>query len=805
MKTTSAAGRSQSDSSPATAAGVTCHQQQQDNSNFSTSNFSTSNCSLRRLSSITSVSSVSTPTVCTLVPVTNIRQSAVSTNGQISAPAAAATAAPPNSCTIDHYQSVTPLPQPQPPPPPPPPPPLPPHPRLQTAEHLNDLQGTAQKMLVPTLAESGTKAQSGSVQSFAKEMDKSRTRQRLPPSAISARQVQPVTSAFDQECCSCRSIVTEPGHFNNDQQHVNSTSEKQPNEEKKEEAESNQFIFYLLLKKLFSIFRRRRKKDRGKKRRGNPETAEGNKWQTAGGKVRRSGSVYSRCSISSRKPIKLSGHCRFDQNVTFVRLPNQRYGSGIQTKPLLVDDCEECRREAQLRRPPSRRGSRRLRRQSSAVERFARQHRLIMSMLGRQRFGVSKMFEQLNSRCKDYRPNYQFLNQLLYQGVIRNRMSGYRYNLIRPILADVPEDEEQSSPQHASSATRAKSRQRQNRHFQPPPPPVPPSSVHNCCGESVYARQPPPPLRPRGLVNGGQPPVIRAHSKVSSLGYGRLNNNHTANDRASKRSGPPPPPSSTAARQSRLVQAPTATDCIDCIITQLKSRPRAPSSACTCCDCQTSSNRGSHHEEPAYKCSEFYPLLSSQLSSTARRTTAGGQSAASGRNMSTRRRKMMCKKFDSMIVEESFQCHSQQVSVTRAEQHYGGAAQCVSSSAGPEGLLNGSSLYASKGLRKSGRSSLPTSSSSECSSSASSRTSKYLQQCTCCLGRGSAVAPSRQNTASKGHRHFAASQFTAPKVSHHSSGPTCSASIMPTQTASPHSACFCPGCIATHNMTVAKL
>lgn len=170
--------------------------------------------------------------------------------------------------------------------------------------------------------------------------------------------------------------------------------------------------------------------------------------------------------------------------------------------------------------------------------------------------------------------------------------------------------------------------------------------------------------------------------------------------------------------------------------------------------------------------------------------------------MSTRRRKMMCKKFDSaMIVEESFQCHSQQVSVTRAEQHtYGSSsAALVKGNCSLYGPNNGNSGKG-KGPGKSGRSSLPTSSSSECSSSGTSRTSKYLQQCTCCMDRGTLIGPPsrHQYTAtSRGHRQqFASnSQFTVPKrlSSNHSNSH------------GPVMACFCPGCIATHNMTVAKL
>lgn len=76
----------------------------------------------------------------------------------------------------------------------------------------------------------------------------------------------------------------------------------------------------------------------------------------------------------------------------------------------------------------------RLTRRQQMLELFNRQHRYLTRMLSKQKFGVSKMFQQLDARKP--RPNYQFLNRLLYQGEIRNRMSGYRYNLIRPIFLD---------------------------------------------------------------------------------------------------------------------------------------------------------------------------------------------------------------------------------------------------------------------------------------------------------------------------------------------------------------------------------
>src|SRR5699024_4328173 len=104
--------------------------------------------------------------------------------------------------------------------------------------------------------------------------------------------------------------------------------------------------------------------------------------------------------------------------------------------------------------------------------------------------------------------------------------------------------------------------------------------------------------------------------------------------------------------------------------------------------------------------------------------------------------------------------------------------------------------------RKGRRSSLPVSSTSECSSSNSSRTSKYLQQCTCCIGPDATVNHSMLDTSrpstSKQQRRFSASQFTVPKMAHSST--SCSTITLP-----PHKSCFCPACIAKHNMAVAKL
>lgn len=66
------------------------------------------------------------------------------------------------------------------------------------------------------------------------------------------------------------------------------------------------------------------------------------------------------------------------------------------------------------------------------MQQFVRRHHEIMASLSKKRFCVSKMFSQLSLMQKP-RPQYQFLN-LLYQTVVRNnRMSGYRYGLIRPV------------------------------------------------------------------------------------------------------------------------------------------------------------------------------------------------------------------------------------------------------------------------------------------------------------------------------------------------------------------------------------
>lgn len=177
------------------------------------------------------------------------------------------------------------------------------------------------------------------------------------------------------------------------------------------------FVFYLYLKKLFSIFRCRNR--------------------PADAKVqlilqKRNQSFYKRWSGATR--VKLTGskmklyHYRVDPSrgvhyalpVAYPCTPVAYYFNNKQRKQILL-------------------------------QQFIRRHHQIMSSLAKKRFGVNKMFSKLNLVPKP-RPQYQFLNYLLYQTVVRNnRMSGYRYGLIRPVNEDLVD---QTKPPTSSATTK---------------------------------------------------------------------------------------------------------------------------------------------------------------------------------------------------------------------------------------------------------------------------------------------------------------------------------------------------------------
>ncbi|KAJ6225764.1 hypothetical protein RDWZM_004309 [Blomia tropicalis] len=545
------------------------------------------------------------------------------------------------------------------------------------------------------------------------------------------------------DCCSCRSMSINQSPDNCDE-----------NIPIKENNDSNQFIIYLLLKKLFSIFSRRRRKNRRKRVPKLVTNQFGESVILNPKGIRRTNSIYSTgrwSSFTNKRTMKLSGN---SQIAKFNYLRSNQI------------DCDECRRMVHQQDVKSRYPLKQFVRRSSGrrngqskvdFERFIRHHRHIMSTLNGRRFGVNKMFDQLSS--VDRRPNYQFLNQLLYQGVVRNRMSGYRYNLIRPIqLVNVPEEREEIGVWDEYQKHRPipmENMVRSRRCLLPQN-----TQTKTCCECEVVVpirtKCPPPPPPP----STSRPTPVRQSETYNPTNY--VNNNQ-----------------SCARSQCRLVvpQVSPETNCIDCIIERLKHNrsntnrskpPTFPNHSfvkCSCCDNQMQRHPATNGKPIFGNRCEFYP---------AEQFTNRSQFV----RMSSRRRKMLYKKFDTDLI------------ITRPNKDSSPDSNDAMVRHESTGVNRQVPINKTKHLyqRTGRRSSLPTSSSDY----SSDESSQDLQPCKCC---------SNSPSSSAQQPRINLSQFVCQPTKMDRARPN---GVINDQQSSTNT-CFCSACISRHNLTVAKL